>query len=62
MPVCKLCNKDIDSLYHITEQFMLDMIQRDHPDWVEKDGACLPCVEYYKDLDDAVRVEGDESD
>ena len=41
---------------------MLDMIQQDHPDWVEKDGACLPCVEYYKGLDDAVRVEGDESD
>lgn len=59
MAVCKLCGKPTESLYHVTEQLVLDMIRRDHPDWVEADGSCRRCVEYYEGLDDALKVEDD---
>ena len=56
MPICKLCGKKTDSLYHITEQLVLDMIRRDHPEWVQEDGVCAQCIEYYKNLDNAVEI------
>ena len=27
---------------------MIARIKRDHPDWVETDGACPKCVEFYR--------------
>ena len=52
---CPLCNKEADDLYHIAEQTVLDMIKRDHPEWIESDGACKKCIEYYSSLDDAIK-------
>lgn len=57
MPKCPLCHKETDTLYHIAEQAVIDLIKRDHPEWVQPDGACAKCVEYYESLDDAVSYE-----
>ena len=27
---------------------VIDLIKGDHPDWVEQDGICNKCVEYYE--------------
>lgn len=31
-------------------KYVMERIKNEHPDWVEKDGACPQCVEYYKKL------------
>ena len=31
-----------------TEKHIVDLVKHDHPDWVEKDGLCQKCLEYYK--------------
>ena len=57
MAICKLCEKETDTLHDIAERYVLDLIQKDHPEWVKEDGSCEACIEYYKNLDDAVQVE-----
>ena len=49
---CPLCHKQIDRelilfLDH-TNQHVIDRIREKHPEWVEADGACKPCVTYYQ--------------
>lgn len=52
--ICPVCKKEIDE--HVIDvcresyQFIIDRIKQEHPDWVEKDGACPKCVDYYKKL------------
>ena len=31
-----------------TEKHIVDLVSHDHPDWVEKDGMCKKCFEYYQ--------------
>ena len=57
MPVCELCGRETDSLYHITEQVVLDMIRKEHPEWIESNGACPRCLGYYESLTDAVQID-----
>ena len=51
---CQLCERDIDdfaSLAHIkAEEYLLDLIRRDHPEWHENKKTCHKCVEYYRKL------------
>ncbi len=54
---CTLCSNEADDLYHIAEQYVLDLIKREHPEWIEKNGACRKCIEHYKALDHAVKIE-----
>ena len=54
--ICPLCNEETDELHYLTEKYVLDMIKKDHPEWVETDGACKSCIDYYKALDDAVEL------
>ena len=35
---------------HELQQYALDLIRRTHPDWIEDDGACAKCMEYYERL------------
>jgi len=49
--ICPLCGKPVDSVEHITEQWVLSEIRKEHPDWVEKNGICSKCVAYYRNLD-----------
>ena len=31
-----------------TEQHIIDQIKEAHPEWVQADGVCQPCADYYK--------------
>ncbi len=57
MAICTLCEKQTDTLHQVAEQYLLDLIQTEHPEWVKQDGSCEACIAYYKGLDDAVKVE-----
>ena len=50
--VCPICGKTIsrDLLVVIShaEGHIIDVIKKEHPDWVELDGICKKCYEYYK--------------
>jgi len=35
---------------------VIEMIKQKNPNWVESDGACTRCINYYVDLDNAVEV------
>lgn len=50
-----LCGNRTDSLEHITEQWLLEVIRNEHPEWVESNGDCPKCVSYYCSQDDAVK-------
>ena len=51
---CQLCDRDIDefaSLAHIkAEEYLIELIRKDHPEWHEKKRTCHKCFEYYKKL------------
>ena len=32
------------------QQFVIDFIRREHPQWVREDGTCPWCLAYYKAL------------
>jgi len=53
---CPVCENETESLSNIVEREVIQMIKRDHPNWVESDGSCQKCVEYYDALDDIVEV------
>jgi len=52
--ICQICNRQIDSvvsLTHIkTEEYLLKLIRRDHPEWQEEKDTCDRCIQYYRDL------------
>ena len=39
------------------EQFVIEFIRREHPQWVREDGTCPKCLAYYKALGDIEIVE-----
>lgn len=41
----------------IAEKFVLDSIRYDHPEWVDKEGDCPKCDEYYESLSDIVIIQ-----
>ena len=49
---CPLCGEIIPrELLAITahgQEHILDEIKKKHPKWVEKDGLCKKCYDYYK--------------
>lgn len=51
---CQICDRDIDSFVSIAhikaEEYLLDLIRRDHPEWHETKQTCHKCVEYYRKL------------
>jgi len=51
---CQICGRMIHeahSLEHAkTEEYLLDLIRKDHPKWKQKDSACRECIEYYRKL------------
>ncbi len=50
-PVCnKLQDEEIVDVCNSAYSYLMERIKKDHPDWVEKDGACPKCVEYYEEL------------
>lgn len=51
---CQICGRKIDdtlSLAHIrAEEYIIELIRRDHPEWNKDRGTCDLCVEYYREL------------
>lgn len=54
---CQLCENEVTELQTIAEDYVLDLIEAEHPEWVESDGACIKCIEYYYALDKAVKID-----
>ncbi|HOX54346.1 MAG TPA: hypothetical protein PLC32_02740 [Candidatus Omnitrophota bacterium] len=52
--ICPICKKRVEEgmidTCESAYKYVIDSIKRDHPNWVEKDGACPKCVEYYKKM------------
>lgn len=51
---CQICNRMIHkehSLEHIkAEEYIINLIKKDHSHWKHKDPTCQDCVEYYRKL------------
>ena len=51
---CQICNREIDesvALTHVkTEEYLLELIKRDHPEWNKDENTCHKCLEYYRTL------------
>ena len=51
---CPVCKKEMDEksadICGMAYSYVIKRIKDDHPGWVEKDGACPKCLEYYKKL------------
>ena len=49
---CSLCGKEVqkDLLLFIdhTNKHIIDEIKKKHPDWVDDEGVCKPCEEYFE--------------
>jgi len=51
---CQICQREIDefaSLAHIkAEEYLIQLILRDHPEWQKNGHTCQECLEYYRKL------------
>ena len=51
---CQLCDREIDdfvAIAHIkAEEYLIDLIRRDHPEWKEDKKTCHKCIDYYHRL------------
>ena len=51
---CQICEREIDDvvgLAHIkAEEYLIELIRRDHPEWNKEKGTCGLCIEYYREL------------
>lgn len=51
---CQICNRMIEeehAIMHIkTEEYIINLIKKDHPRWKHQDIACRECIEYYRRL------------
>lgn len=51
---CKICGRKIDekvAISHIkAEEYLMELIQKDHPQWKQEDHTCYTCIQYYKKL------------
>ncbi len=56
MKACKLCGTEAQRLNQELEDIVINMIKQEHPEWVESDGACQRCLEYYDKLESEIEV------
>ena len=51
---CQICGRmilEVHSLEHAkAEEYLLELIKKDHPQWNQKDLTCPECIEYYRKL------------
>ncbi|NIS09698.1 MAG: hypothetical protein GWO07_13275 [Candidatus Dadabacteria bacterium] len=57
MQTCALCNEQTENIMDVAENWLIDAIKKDHPEWVQGSGACPKCIEYYSSLDEEISVE-----
>lgn len=51
MAICPLCKMSTLDPRHEIEHFVMQSIMESHPEWVDEDGCCEKCIEYYESLD-----------
>ncbi len=56
MKTCKLCGTESQRLNQELEDIVINMIKKEHPEWVASDGACQRCFEYYDQLESEIEV------
>lgn len=48
---CSVCNTKVSGDLMVykkhTEQHIIDLLKHDHPEWIEDNGLCKKCYEYY---------------
>jgi hypothetical protein len=50
--------KQVDvEVYKAAENYTLNLIRSEHPEWVEPDGSCKRCEEYYMSLDSVIVID-----
>jgi len=51
---CQICDRDIDesaALVHVkAEEYLMELIRKDHPDWAKDKETCHKCLDYYRRL------------
>lgn len=51
---CPICGSQLApesaALHVMAERWVIEQIREDHPEWVESDGACPKCLEFYSKL------------
>jgi len=51
---CQICNREINEkigLMHVkAEEYIIELIKKDHPEWDHSKNTCKKCVEYYRKL------------
>lgn len=48
-PICQeKVSEELTSYMDHTESHIVDVIKEKHPDWVEEDGLCQKCLDYYR--------------
>jgi len=57
---CSICGETVEGDLLVfkdhTEKHIVDVIKAKYPEWVEKDGVCRKCLDYYRE-----QVRGDSS-
>lgn len=52
--MCPLCGMELApesiEIHRLAEEYVLEKIRADHPEWIADDGACPKCVEFYRAL------------
>lgn len=52
--ICNVCKRKVsekDAINHIqAEEYILKLIEKDHPKWPQKGKICQGCVNYYRKL------------
>lgn len=50
---CPVCHKevprDVVVFFDHAKEHIVEAIKKEHPEWVEEDGACTQCVKYYEE-------------
>ncbi len=51
---CQICKREIDeniALTHVkSEEYIINLIKKDHPDWDKDRKTCHKCADYYRKL------------
>ncbi|MFH1655232.1 MAG: hypothetical protein ABH954_01310 [Candidatus Omnitrophota bacterium] len=51
---CQICDRYIDeaaALSHVkAEEYIMNLIKKDHPQWQKAKETCQECIDYYKKL------------
>ncbi len=49
---CNVCGARVgaDMIVYLdhTEKHVIDLVKHDHPEWIEQNGICQKCLEYYQ--------------